>query len=169
MKFYTLHAEQFVPEPIDKVFEFFSRPENLAVITPKSVGFIILTPSPIEMKCGVLISYTIRLLFARVRWTSIISSYEPPHRFVDEQLRGPYAFWHHTHTFRKTDEGTLITDDVRYSIPFSVFGIIVHRTFVRRQLSKIFSFRALRIKGIFGGDKKQSTESEKIIFGEAQL
>ena len=171
MKIYTLHVEQIVPQPLDEVFSFFSRPENLTEITPASMGFVIITPSPIEMKSGALISYTIRLLFTRVRWTSLITLYEPPHKFVDEQLRGPYSFWHHTHTFSKTAEGTLIVDDVRYALPWSFFGRAVHRLFVRRQLKSIFSCRSQRICEIFGLERNNRlvTDVDKINFGEAEL
>lgn len=169
MEVYTLHTEQFVPRSLDDVFTYFSKPENLAEITPPSVGFVILSPSPIKMKSGRLINYTIRLLFKRVRWTSLITSYDPPDGFVDEQLHGPYAFWHHTHTFKRTDGGTLIMDDVRYSIPFSIIGQIAHSLFVRRQLRKIFSYRAHKIIEIFGEDKIFLNKSHKIIFGEAKL
>lgn len=171
MKIYTLHVEQIVPQPLDEVFSFFSRPENLAEITPASMGFVIITPSPIEMKSGALISYTIRLLFTRVRWTSLITLYEPPHKFVDEQLRGPYSFWHHTHTFSKTAEGTLIVDDVRYAIPLSFIGRVVHSLFIRRQLRRIFTYRAEAVGRVFSvsGKNNSKTDLNSISFGGIKL
>jgi len=149
MKIYTLKYEQYIDRPIGEVFDFFSRPENLARITPAALGFIILTPSPIDMQVGTLVSYMIRLFGFRVRWTSIITTYIPPVKFVDEQLKGPYSFWHHTHMFYKRNGGTLIVDEVRYAIPFGLLGEIVRRFFVRRQLDKIFSYRAEIIGKIF--------------------
>jgi ligand-binding SRPBCC domain-containing protein len=149
MNLHTLKYEQYIDRPIGEVFEFFSRPENLVHITPGSLGFVILTPSPIEMRVGALISYTIKLAGIRVRWTSMITHYEPPHRFIDEQLKGPYTFWHHTHTFQIHGNGTLITDEVKYAIPFGFLGEIVRRIFVRWQLDKIFSYRGRVIGKIF--------------------
>jgi ligand-binding SRPBCC domain-containing protein len=149
MKIYTLKYEQYIDRPIGEVFDFFSRPENLARITPAALGFIILTPSPIDMQVGTLVSYMIRLFGFRVRWTSIITTYIPPVKFVDEQLKGPYSFWHHTHMFYERNGGTLIVDEVRYAIPFGLIGEISRRLFVRRQLDKIFSYRAEIIGKIF--------------------
>jgi ligand-binding SRPBCC domain-containing protein len=149
MNLHTLKYEQYIDRPIGEVFEFFSGPENLAHIARASLGFVILTPSPIEMRVGALISYTIRIAGIRVRWTSMITQYEPPNRFIDEQLKGPYTFWHHTHSFRQHGGGTLIIDEVKYAIPFGFIGEIVRRMFVRRQLDKIFSYRASVIEKIF--------------------
>lgn len=156
MKIYTLKYEQFVGMPLDEVFSFFSRPENLALITPSWLGFVILTPSPLEMRNGVLISYAIRIAGIRVRWISMITSYEPPHQFTDEQLRGPYSFWHHRHMFREEKGGTMVIDELRYAVPFGIVGRIVRKVFIRRQLEKIFSYRAEAIKKIFAGERSSS-------------
>ena len=83
-----------------------------------------------------------------VHWKTIITYYQPPECFVDEQLRGPYAFWHHTHKFTPIDEGTMIEDTVKYAIPFGIFGRLAHFFFVRRQLKRIFEFRARAISKI---------------------
>ena len=93
---YTLKRELWVDQPLEKVFPFFERPENLALITPPRLAFRLLTPSPVQMEQGRVIDYTIRVLGKQVRWRSIISTYCPPHSFVDEQLLGPYSFWHHS-------------------------------------------------------------------------
>ena len=108
MNVHTLTQRQLVPAPIGDVFAFFSRPENLERLTPKTLGFRILTPMPIEMKEGAVIDYAIRIAGVPVRWTTLITLYEPHHRFIDVQQRGPYAYWHHTHTFTETPDGTLI-------------------------------------------------------------
>ncbi|MCS5653086.1 MAG: hypothetical protein NZ825_10655 [Candidatus Marinimicrobia bacterium] len=55
MKVYELITKQTNNKPIPEVFSFFSRPENLAVITPKKLDFRILTPSPINMEKGTVI------------------------------------------------------------------------------------------------------------------
>ena len=150
MKVYTLKKDQTVPRPLDEVFAFFERPENLARITPPWLGFRILTPSPIVMKRGAKFEYTVRVMGVRVGWESLISDYQPPHRFVDEQTRGPYAYWHHTHTFLQVDDGTLVGDEVRYAMPFGVIGTLAQRFAVRRQLEEIFSYRATVIGAMLG-------------------
>jgi ligand-binding SRPBCC domain-containing protein len=150
MKVYTLKKEQLVLRPLVEVFAFFERPENLARITPPWLGFRILTPSPIVMERGAKFEYTVRVMGIRVGWESLISDYQPPHRFVDEQTKGPYAYWHHTHTFSQVDGGTLVGDEVRYAMPFGIFGTLAWRLAVRRQLEDIFSYRARVIGAMFG-------------------
>ncbi len=151
MKTYCLERETYIRRPLREVFEFFSRPENLARITPPRLGFRMLTPSPIPMMPGALIDYTIRVMGFRVGWRTRISAYDPPHRFVDEQVRGPYAFWRHTHTFSERDGGTVIRDRVEYGMPLGAIGSAVRRLTVRRQLEQIFDFRGGAIAKLFEG------------------
>lgn len=149
MKLFTLKREQFIRRPIREVFSFFSKPENLAVITPKALGFSILTPSPISMGKGTLVDYTIALSGFRIRWTTLITRYEPPYSFVDVQLRGPYTYWHHTHSFKPAKDGTLMTDEVRYALPFGILGTMVHGLLVERKLRHIFDHRAEILEKLF--------------------
>jgi uncharacterized protein len=151
MKIYTLKREQLVNRSPDEVFNFFEQPEKLAEITPLSLGFSIITPSPITMKTGALIDYTIRIMGIRWHWRTIISTYDPPHKFIDEQLMGPYAFWHHTHAFKQVKDGTLISDEVRYAIPLGILGRLAQALFVKRQLEHIFDYRRKTINQKFGG------------------
>lgn len=141
MKVYELRREQHVPRPLEEVFEFFARPENLEAITPAQLRFQILTPSPIDMKVGTLIDYALRISGMPIHWRTLITSYDPPHSFIDEQLKGPYAFWHHRHTFRAIDGGTLIGDEVRYALPFGIAGTLAHAVYVRRSVENIFAHR----------------------------
>jgi ligand-binding SRPBCC domain-containing protein len=145
VKIYSLKRQQIIKRSEEEVFSFFDKPENLSVITPPSLGFAVLTPLPVKMKNGALIHYTIKVAGIRVHWRTMITTYEPPHRFVDEQLKGPYAFWHHTHTFNKIENGTEIIDQVRYAIPLGVIGRLMHALFIKRQLKKIFDYRARAI------------------------
>jgi ligand-binding SRPBCC domain-containing protein len=142
MKIFSLIRKQRIARPRAEVFRFFEQPENLERITPRSVGFVILTPRPIVMKTGTVLDYTIRVLGWPVRWTTLISSYEPPDRFADVALRSPYSFWHHRHTFEEDGEGTVMIDEVHYALPLGIIGRIVHRLWVRGQLKRIFDYRA---------------------------
>ncbi|MEN3026774.1 MAG: SRPBCC family protein [Chlorobiota bacterium] len=150
MKLYRLYREQWVPKPLEEVFPFFERPENLGLITPPRLGFRLLTPSPVPMHQGALIDYTIRLLGLPVRWTTYIAVYDPPHCFVDVQLRGPYSFWYHTHRFIPENGGTRLTDEVLYVLPFGPLGRLLHAIWIARSLDSIFSYRRERIRAIFG-------------------
>ena len=146
MKVYTLKREHVISKNILDVFDFFSRPENLAKITPPKMKFKILTPTPIEMKEGALIDYTVRVLGIPIRWRTLITKYQPPNIFIDQQLKGPYSLWHHTHTFEKISQNeTLIKDIVVYTIPFGFIGRIVHFLYIKKDLDKIFNFRKDKI------------------------
>jgi ligand-binding SRPBCC domain-containing protein len=140
-KTYTLQRQQFFPRPRAEIFPFFADAANLEAITPAFLQFRFLTPLPIEMRPGALIEYQIRLFGIPLRWQTRIEEYDPPLRFVDVQLRGPYRLWHHTHEFHEVEGGTLMVDLVRYQMPLGPLGRLVHALFIRRTLDRIFDYR----------------------------
>jgi ligand-binding SRPBCC domain-containing protein len=153
---YVLEKTMFLPLSREQVFDFFSDAGNLARITPPGMGFQIKTPGPIEMRAGTRIEYRIRVFGLPLTWRSLISRWDPPNEFVDEQLRGPYRQWIHTHRFRDHVDpvrgaGTLIEDEVRYRIPGGPLGRLLH-PLVRRELEHIFRFRQTAIEAILLGD-----------------
>ena len=123
------------------MFPFFGDALNLEAITPPWLGFRVTTPGPIEMTRGTLIEYRLRLHALPISWRTTIAVWNPPHRFVDVQVRGPYALWHHTHDFAPVPGGTLMRDTVRYALPFGPLGALAHRLLVRRDLERIFEYR----------------------------
>ena len=149
MKIYELNKTQFINQPIDVVFNFFTKPKNLALITPSKLAFKILTPTPITINKGTLIDYTIRLMRFPVHWRTLITKYNPPYEFVDEQIKGPYLFWHHTHTFKAVNGGSEIKDKVRYSIPMGYLGQFIHKIWIKKDLEKIFEYRKAVIDKLF--------------------
>ena len=149
--FHTLRREQWVPRPLDEVFAFFSDARNLGEITPRWLGFQILTPEPIRIAAGTRIRYRLSWHGIPLDWTTEIRRWEPPFRFVDAQLRGPYRLWHHTHRFEASNGGTRMMDVVRYRLPFGIVGRVVHALKVRRDLERIFDYRFTRIDELFTG------------------
>ncbi len=146
---YTIRASQLVPAGIDRVWAFFSRPENLGRITPSSMGFALHHPV-IDMADGTLIDYTIRpLLGIPARWQTRIESWNPPHGFRDVQLKGPYRRWVHTHTLTAVEGGTRVDEVVEYQLPFGPLGRLVHGWLVRPELDRIFGYRRRAIDAIF--------------------
>lgn len=153
MSEHTLTTEQVLHAPIDRVFAFFADAGNLEAITPEFLNFRILTPRPIAMHPGALIDYALTLNGLPMKWRTRISAWEPPAtgpdgrrraRFVDEQLRGPYALWVHEHTFEELPDSlaTVVRDLVTYRVPGGILSAPVHRWFVRPRLEKIFAFRS---------------------------
>lgn len=146
-KDYILKAEQRFPKPLKELFSFFESPKNLGTITPDFLGFKILNADPIEMKKGLLINYRISLNGIPVKWQSEITAYDPPHRFVDEQRKGPYKYWIHEHTFTEDGNVTIASDLVKYGV---LGGDIIHSIFVKPKLRTIFNYRKEKLETLFG-------------------
>jgi NADH dehydrogenase len=149
MTTHHLHASQVINRPVDEVFAFFARPENLGRITPPAMGFEQLS-TDLAMRAGLEIDHRIRPLPGiPMRWRSRIETYDPPRSFSDVQVRGPYRSWVHQHRFTPVDGGTLIEDHVAYEMPLGPLGELAHRLTVRAQLLDIFRHRARTIEAIF--------------------
>jgi ligand-binding SRPBCC domain-containing protein len=146
MRVHRFNGELWLPQPRDEVFAFFSEAANLDLITPPWLNFRTVAPGPIEMHLGVTIDYKLRIHGFPVRWRSKISAWEPPMRFVDEQVRGPYRLWIHEHTFAGRDGGTLVCDHVHYAVPFDW---LVHRLLVRPDVEQIFAYRTDKLRQRF--------------------
>ena len=141
--------ETFVPRPRRETFAFFADAANLERITPPQLRFAIKTAVPIAMKAGTLIDYQLRLFGIPFTWRTLISTWRPDEVFVDEQLRGPYAQWIHTHRFFDAPGGTRVTDEVRYRLPFFPLGEVGY-PLVKAQVRRIFEFRGRRMKELLG-------------------
>jgi ligand-binding SRPBCC domain-containing protein len=151
MRQHTLMREQRLPGSPDDVFAFFADARNLEAITPPLLRFRVVTPEPILMGRGTLIRYKLRVRGLPIGWLTQIMAWDPPHRFVDEQLEGPYALWHHTHTFEADGDETIMRDVVRYAIGFGPLGVLADALVVRRDVARIFDFRAQRVRELLGG------------------
>jgi ligand-binding SRPBCC domain-containing protein len=147
---HILRTSFTVPRPIDEVFTFFAEAGNLERITPPELNFRILPPKPTPIAAGTLIGYRLRLFGWSFGWRSEITAWDPPHRFVDRQVKGPYRLWIHTHRFSEVDGGTIIEDEVRYELPLRPLGEIAH-PLVRLHLERIFRYREKAIRGILLG------------------
>lgn len=147
MTFHELKEEQWLPVAPGELFPFFADAGNLQVITPPWLDFRIVTPRPIAMQVGALIDYRLKVHGIPLRWRSEITAWEPPVRFVDEQVRGPYRRWIHEHRFESRDGGTTVVDHVRYAV---LGGALVNRLFVRRDVERIFACRKKALAERFG-------------------
>ena len=149
MALHVLQRTQRLDPPPEEVFPFFADAGNLEAITPPWLGFEVVTPRPIEMRPGALIEYRLVLRRLPVAWLTRIEAWEPGVRFVDMQLTGPYKLWHHTHEFSAhPDGGTVMTDTVRYALPLGPLGGLAHRVLVRRDVERIFDFRARAVPAL---------------------
>ena len=149
MKMRLLEKTIFIHQPREQVFEFFSKAENLDKVTPNWLNFKIITSTPIEMKKGAIIDYKLKLYGMPVKWQTEITEWQPPYRFIDVQVKGPYRLWVHEHIFEERDGGTLMTDRVQYLAPGYFLEPIVHKLFVQRDVDRIFRHRENVFKNIF--------------------
>ena len=138
-----------LPLPIETVFDFFSKAENLQAITPPELQFKILTPLPITMGQGTLIDYKLKLNGIPFGWRTRITHWDPPYAFADQQLKGPYAIWFHTHTFADEGGRTRMDDEVLYKLPLWPLGEVAY-PFVKQKVAGIFQYRRRAIKKLLG-------------------
>lgn len=136
-----------LPCPLEDVFPFFADPVNLEYLTPSWLHFQLRSRLPIVMDTGTRIDYRLRLRGIPIKWTSKITAWEPPFRFVDKQLRGPYRLWIHEHLFEEHDGHTRASDRVHYAL---WGGRVVQRLLVHRDLERIFAHRHKQLRARFG-------------------
>ena len=143
MRTFVYKSCVWLPRPLDEVFAFFADASNLGVLTPPWLKFSVVTPAPIEMRPGTLIDYRLRFRGVPLRWRSEITDWNPPHRFADVQVKGPYRQWIHEHSFVVQDGGTLAGDRVEYAV---WGGALV----IRRDVERIFDYRRQMLTAMFG-------------------
>jgi ligand-binding SRPBCC domain-containing protein len=144
---HSLKTVQFLPVKIDEAWKFFSSPENLKDITPEYMGFKILTEVPVKMYPGMIISYNLKPLPGfKVNWVTEITQVKEMEYFIDCQLAGPYAIWHHEHRFREVNGGVEMTDLLFYKLPFGFLGTLVNFLFIRKKVENIFAYRSEVLK-----------------------
>ncbi len=148
MQTYLLEREQWLPSPVGEVFAFFSRPENLQVLTPPWLDFR-MVEAPANLAVGSLIRYRLRWHGVPIRWTTEISEWNPPQGFVDRAVSGPYAMWNHEHWFETKDAGTTMRDRVTYALPLGWAGRVAHWLLVKRDVEELFEFRTEAMRRLF--------------------
>ncbi len=146
---HLLKRSTWIERPIEEVYAFFADAGNLERVTPPELRFRILTQLPIEMRVGALIEYRLALFGVAFGWRTEISCWEPPHRFIDRQLAGPYRQWIHSHEFTPERGGTRMRDTVEYVLPLGPLGLLA-LPLIRRQLKRIFDYREVALHGLLG-------------------
>jgi ligand-binding SRPBCC domain-containing protein len=153
MRIDVLRRTQRLDGTPEQVFPFFADAANLDAITPPLLRFRTITPMPVEMATGTVIQYALRLHGVPLRWTSVIQVWDPPHRFVDVQIIGPFGLWHHEHRFEPSgDGGTTMTDVVHHGVGLGPLGALARRLFVLRDVDAIFDHRERVIPGLLRAD-----------------
>lgn len=155
MKIYTLHKKQQLPISVDTAWKFLSNPKNLKIITPDYMSFNIVSHIDRPLYTGQIIQYIVTpLLGIKTKWVSEITHIEEKKYFVDEQMYGPYALWHHKHFIKEIEGGVEMEDIIDYKVPLGLLGQIAHPFIVKPKLEEIFNYRQQKLEELFGTYKK---------------
>ena len=148
----TLIVKQKLPISLQTAWDFLSEPQNLATITPKSMGFEITSKNEGQnMYPGMIITYKVRPLFnIPVIWVTEITQVREGEFFIDNQKSGPYRFWHHQHFLRETEGGVEMTDIINYKAPFGFIGLLAEKLFINKKVKGIFKYREKKLFELFG-------------------
>lgn len=142
---------QDLPRPRPEVFAFFADPANLQRLTPPWLHFEVITPKPLPRGEHAIFEYRLRVRGLSIRWRTLIEAYEDGNRFVDRQIAGPYALWHHTHLFEDLPGGgTRITDRVRYRVGWGLLGLLITALWIRKDVERVFAYRKRVLEELFG-------------------
>lgn len=148
---HTFHRKQNIPISLEKAWEFLSNPKNLSHLTPKEMNMKIISGADRSMYPGQIIQYSVTPLAGiKTKWVSEISQFKKGKYFVDIQLEGPYAFWHHQHFIHELEGGVQMEDIINYKVPFGILGKMVHPILVKPKLEQIFKYRQERLTELFG-------------------
>ena len=156
MKIYCLQTELWLPEPRERIFEFFADPGNLERLTPDWLRFEIVTEQPMKIGKDVLLEYRLRIHGFPIKWQSQITEWRPPHLFIDRQTKGPYKLWVHQHTFYESHGGTLVGDAVQYAV---TGGTLVQRFLVEPDVRRIFRYRHRILQELFNPENKAPAQT----------
>lgn len=148
-----LYSTQIIPKPKSEVFPFFAEAKNLERITPDFLNFKIVNVNPDgPIRLGTQITYKLKIHGVPLKWVTEIKDWQEGFQFVDHQNIGPYALWHHTHTFFDEGNGTTRMEDVvRFRLPLEPIGYWIAGWYVKWDVRRIFEYRAKVIGETFGG------------------
>jgi ligand-binding SRPBCC domain-containing protein len=153
LKLHRTEFTQKLPISIEKAWDFFSSPLNLAEITPADMTFDVTSPNMENTKMypGLIITYKVSpLLGIKLDWVTEITHVKDLEYFIDEQRFGPFAFWHHQHHFKPIDSGVLMHDILHYSVGWGPIGNVANAVVVKNKIKGIFDFRYQKVEALFG-------------------
>lgn len=93
------------------------------------------------MALGDTVTWRARHFGLPITMTSVISAYDAPRRFVDEQSSGPFRRWWHEHHFEAVPGGTLMTDVVEFQSPLGPLGRLVDSLVLERYMTHLLEQR----------------------------
>ena len=151
MKIYRFQKTQKLPITLNEAWAFLCNPANLSKLTPSEMNMKIITGAEKPMYAGQVIQYSVTPLPGfKTKWISEITQFEDKKYFIDVQLYGPYAFWHHKHFIKEIDGGVEMEDIIDYKVPLGFLGQLIHPILVKPKLESIFKYRTKQLEDLFG-------------------
>jgi ligand-binding SRPBCC domain-containing protein len=144
---YIVESRMWLPKPRADVFAFFTDPANLSRLSPPWLGVRPLGAPP-ALAAGAWFDLRITWRGVPFRWRTFIREYDAPFRFLDVQVRGPYARWEHRHLFLAESGGTTLEDRIVYRLPLGLLGNAAHALFVKRLLTRLWAHRRTMISDL---------------------
>jgi ligand-binding SRPBCC domain-containing protein len=151
---HVLETRFWVPRPRAEVFAFFADPANLARVTPRLRW---LAPPP-PLEAGAVLDFRVPLLGVPTRWRVMIREWDPPYRFVDALIFGPFARWEHRHRFLEGPEGdemgarpgTWVEDRVTYRLPGGPLAAALDAMGASGRVATAFRRREGQVRALLG-------------------
>ena len=145
-------SEVIVRQPIERVFDFFSRPENLPKLSPKTMPIEVVS-APEVLAPDSTIKIKVRQWGIPQQIEARVVQFEPPRCFADEQVKGPFARWRHTHRFEAIEhDRTRVIDLVEFDPPTGLLAMLLTESKVLEQLQNVFDERRRMLLEILEGN-----------------
>jgi hypothetical protein len=133
-----------------EVFACFADPRQASQFLPRWVRVILVNEGEPAMGAGAVLDYRVTVLGVSCAWRAFVREFDPPFRFLDVQLRGPFARWEHRHRFLAVGGGTLMEDRLVYRLPLGLAGRAAHAALLGRLMTAAWRFRTRRIGELVG-------------------
>ena len=138
-----------IGRPRPDVFAFFADTSHVNRLTPPWLR-VTLLGGEARRRAGAVLDYRVVCFGVPVSWRAFVREFDPPYRFLEVQLRGPFARWEHRHRFLATGGTTLMEDRLVYRLPFGLLGRAVHPILVGRVVGAAWAYRTRRIGELVG-------------------
>lgn len=135
-----LRFEQLVEASRERLFAFHADPANLAVLLAGWRGFELLEHAgSIRPPARVRLRQAVGPLRHELTFEHFVC--EPPERFGERQIRGPFARFEHVHEFQAAALGTVVVDRIDFALPWRLGGRVAERWVAAPVLRRFFEFR----------------------------
>jgi len=146
----TFETQVVLPAPIETVFDFIARPENIRKISPPQMG-LSFQQAPERISAGVQIAFSLQAFGISRSAVHEIIQFDEPRSFFERQVTGPFGNWEHEHLFESDAQGrVIVTDRIRFEPPGGMLRLVMTPKLILEQLEDGFDHRYGQLERIFG-------------------